>query len=81
MAGPPPPQWRASRRDRDRRLGLPWRYGRFEPQPGFAKVKPFFDANDDARTQTLVSLVSPWGPVNGFILFIQEDRAWFRCRD
>lgn len=72
---------------------FPWLYGRFTAEPAFAEVKPWFDAVREtmaaevyderfdaayapiARTLTLVS---PSGPLDDFLLHIEGTTAWFR---
>ncbi|MGW3353288.1 hypothetical protein ACWDA3_59230 [Nonomuraea rubra] len=78
-------------------MDMPWVHGSFVAGPAFAKAKPLFDRElelleqDDAdpaaweaaydQVAEAVSLVSPHGPVAGFLLHIEGDRAWFRWSD
>ncbi|MFF0740424.1 hypothetical protein ACFYVL_08470 [Streptomyces sp. NPDC004111] len=71
---------------------MPWLRGRFFAEPAFSRFKPWFDevnalveAEDSARfddaygrIEAALTLVSPSGPVAGFLLHIDQDRAWFR---
>lgn len=74
---------------------FPWLRGQFVPQPSFRQVKPWFDELhaiveaeeferfDDAynRIEEALTLLSPSGPVDEFLLHIHQGRAWFRWSD
>ncbi|MEU4120346.1 hypothetical protein AB0F71_38330 [Kitasatospora sp. NPDC028055] len=74
-------------------MDWPWLYGSFIPRPGFSEVKPWFDestalveAEDydgfDRAYEPIeesLGMVGPDGPVDGFLLHIKGDQAWFRC--
>jgi hypothetical protein len=74
---------------------FPWLRGRFVPTPAFQQVKPWFDEVhaiveaeefdrfDEAydRIENSLTLLSPSGPVEEFLLHIHQDRAWFRWND
>ncbi|MFD9359048.1 hypothetical protein [Streptomyces sp. NPDC060031] len=72
---------------------FPWLHGSFAPEPGFAEVKPWFDAvlaaveaeaydeRFDAAYASIaesLTLLSPAGPVAEFLLHIEGGAAWFR---
>ncbi|MER5780680.1 hypothetical protein ABT104_02975 [Streptomyces mobaraensis] len=71
---------------------MPWLHGRFVPEAAFDRFKPWFDevntiveAEEFERfdaaydpIESALTLVSPSGPVAGFLLHIDQDRAWFR---
>ncbi|MGW6061925.1 hypothetical protein [Streptomyces sp. NPDC055189] len=71
---------------------MPWPCGRFPPEPGFNRFRPWFDkanASIEAeeferfdktydRIEDALTLLPPSGPVSGFLLRIDQDRAWFR---
>lgn len=73
---------------------FPALHGKFVPNPEFAEYRPVFDALSTAaeeidesadavdelheRLNDELTLVSPEGPVEDFMLFIEGDRAGFR---
>ncbi|MFQ6855947.1 hypothetical protein AAIB46_34515 [Streptomyces sp. 35M1] len=72
--------------------GMPWQRGCFFPEPAFSQFKPWFDeinalvkAEEFERFDDVYDLIeaaltleSSSGPVAGFLLHIDQDRAWFR---
>lgn len=74
---------------------FPWLSGRFVPAAGFAKVKPLFERElalpeeeewDEwdsvvGEINEKLQLVAPAGPVAEFLLYIDDERAWFRWID
>ncbi len=74
-------------------MDWPWLHGRFISTDAFTTVKPWFDetlrlleaesfgeAFDAAYTpiEEQLTLESPAGPVDQFLLHVQGDRAWLR---